>query len=633
MSTELARPIGRDDDVSVKVRISLSSAGGALRLVAMLVTSATVAWVAGLTGCDTRGGERASQATSVVSGVVMNALEDRPVAGVRVQAHDMGATLSDADGRFRLVLPAGSHTLYLSSDDMLSGTHERVNVRAGKEVAVIADVFPRAPSDDAVNAYFARRGPRGHEHPAYRDADEAPPVGPTDGRPPLGDTGDDGVGGAVAPLVQVPAVIRVWRSSQSGALAPSSGNGWADNSCNPAVTVETIPLEEYVGGVVTHEWIPSWHAEALRAGAIATRTFAVRWAERGGRWDCADVDDGTVTQVYRDTHTVAGDAAVQATLGLVVTRDGAIISTEFSAENTDPTAFGVDDPTCTGTTLFGHGRGMCQWGTQRWANGICANPPCDFGAFGSTPKDHVWMVEHYYPGASVEAAYVEPVTPCAIIPAGGGLVDEEGPCFQKFGNPTYWREETVGESGHLFWTNAFQSDGPGNWAQWRLHFEEGGEYELEVYVDDAFGVYQAAQYVVEHADGEDDVFVDQGASAGWVSLGVFSFDMQGRVRLLDNVSGPVPSNQHIVADALRLRRILPPPLDGGALVDLGGTDASAVPDGGSSGVDGGPGRRPSSGCGCRVARDGSGGAPLAAALALLALTRRVRRRRGSAPVA
>ncbi|MBK6576308.1 MAG: carboxypeptidase regulatory-like domain-containing protein [Sandaracinaceae bacterium] len=510
-----------------------------------------------LPGCQSA--SEGTPAPGQVSGQLVDVIHDRPAAGVHVRAHDMGETITDADGRFQLTLPSGTHTLYLSGEGVLSGQVERVEVRASKPLTLRAEVFPRDPSDEAINAYFERRGPRGREHPAYRSPDDPDPTVDHDHMD--GDV-DDHVGGAVQALVEVPAVIRVWRSSQSGALAPTLNNGWADNSCNSAVTVETLPLEEYVRGVVPREWLSSWHDESLRAGAIAARTFAVRWALRGGRWDCADVDDGTVTQVYSSLRTDRANAAVAATEGLVVTRDGAVISTEFSAENSDPTATGVSDPTCTGTTLFGHGRGMCQWGTQRWATGVCANPPCDFGAFGAEPKDHLWMVEHYFPNSDVEEAYSEPVTPCALIPAAGGIVDEEGPCFQAFGNPTYWREETAGHDGHLFWTNAFTADAPANWASWRLHFTEAGDYEVEVYVDATFGVYPVTRYIVEHAGGEDEVVVDQGVADGWVSLGVFAFDDEGRVRVLDNVDGAVAANQHIVADAVQLTRIAVPPTDG-----------------------------------------------------------------------
>ena len=67
--------------------------------------------------------------------------------------------------------------------------------------------------------------------------------------------------------------------------------------------------------------------------------------------------------------------------------------------------------------------------------------------------------------------------------------------------------------------------------------------------------------------------VDQGVADGWVSLGVFAFDDEGRVRVLDNVDGAVAANQHIVADAVQLTRIAVPPTDGGVTLDMGdGTD-------------------------------------------------------------
>ena len=40
-----------------------------------------------------------------------------------------------------------------------------------------------------------------------------------------------------------------------------------------------IPFDEYIAGVLPHEWIPSWHDESLRAGSLAIRTYA--WLELG----------------------------------------------------------------------------------------------------------------------------------------------------------------------------------------------------------------------------------------------------------------------------------------------------------------------------------------------------------------
>jgi MYXO-CTERM domain-containing protein len=399
-------------------------------------------------------------------------------------------------------------------------------------------------------------------------------------------------------------MIRVWRSSRAGALAPSASNGWADNSCDPAVEVLTLPLEDYVKGVIPREWIPTWHPEALRAGAIVARTFGAKWALRGGRWDCADVDDGTVTQVYRDDRAATTDEAVDATAGQVVMRGDVVISTEYSAENTDPTATGVDDPTCTGTTRFGHGRGMCQWGTQRWAKGICANPPCDFGAFGPEPKLHEWMVEHYYPGAIVVTGSSEPVPPCKLIPPEGDILDDAGPCFNAFGDPMYWRTETVGWDGGLRWTNAFEAAAPGNWARWQMFFEASGEYAVDVYVDPAFGAHKTTRYSVTHAGGDAEVIVDQGAADGWTRLGVWSFDAQGEVSVYDNESAPVVADQHIVVDAIR---ITPMGTLGDAGLDAGvDRDASVGLDAGSD-LDAAVESDASLDAGLRIGGDVSGG--------------------------
>ena len=56
--------------------------------------------------------------------------------------------------------------------------------------------------------------------------------------------------------------------------------------------VDVIPLEEYVKGVVPHDWIPLTD-ESLRAGSIAARSYAWGWILSGGKYDCADLDDTT----------------------------------------------------------------------------------------------------------------------------------------------------------------------------------------------------------------------------------------------------------------------------------------------------------------------------------------------------
>lgn len=76
----------------------------------------------------------------------------------------------------------------------------------------------------------------------------------------------------------------------------------------------------------------SFHPEALRAQAVAARTYALanrgRFASRG-----FDLDDSTLSQVYRGvlSEHPNGTAAVQSTRGLVVVRDGELVPTFYSS--------------------------------------------------------------------------------------------------------------------------------------------------------------------------------------------------------------------------------------------------------------------------------------------------------------
>ena len=76
-------------------------------------------------------------------------------------------------------------------------------------------------------------------------------------------TADLGALGATsAPALEPPLTIRVWRRGLDGSTASCSGR------------VDVIPFEQYVRGVLPHEWIRSWNPESLKAGAVAIRTYA-----------------------------------------------------------------------------------------------------------------------------------------------------------------------------------------------------------------------------------------------------------------------------------------------------------------------------------------------------------------------
>ena len=106
-----------------------------------------------------------------------------------------------------------------------------------------------------------------------------------------------------------------------GALVVSaSGSG--------LIAVNALDIEDYVRGVVSGESPSGWPVEALKAQAVAARTYALTTHAGGGAFDqYAD----TRSQVYRGVaaETASTDAAVTATAGQVVTFGGQPVTTYF----------------------------------------------------------------------------------------------------------------------------------------------------------------------------------------------------------------------------------------------------------------------------------------------------------------
>ena len=97
-----------------------------------------------------------------------------------------------------------------------------------------------------------------------------------------------------------------------GRAAAASCSGWT-SSVNPPPSVrvfrhatgavETVAFKAYTKTVLSREWIGSWAAASLRAGALAVKHYAwyqvLHW--RGGTnadGQCFDLRDDTVDQVY-----------------------------------------------------------------------------------------------------------------------------------------------------------------------------------------------------------------------------------------------------------------------------------------------------------------------------------------------
>ena len=140
------------------------------------------------------------------------------------------------------------------------------------------------------------------------------------------------------------------------------------------MAVNALDLESYIRGVVPAEVPASWPAEALKAQALAARTYALATRKPVTGFDqYAD----TRSQVYRgmSAESEASDAAIAATVGEVVTYAGKPVVTYFFStsggrtediENSfigspaEPWLRSVDDP-------YDDVSPKHRWGPYRWS--------------------------------------------------------------------------------------------------------------------------------------------------------------------------------------------------------------------------------------------------------------------------
>ena len=322
-----------------------------------------------------------------------------------------------------------------------------------------------------------------------------------------------------------PASIRVWRRGVDGSSASCSGR------------VDVIPFEKYVKGVLPHEWIRSWHTESLRAGAIAIRTYAANWVRAGGKYSCADLDDTTASQVYKDQFFAVTNAAVDATANTFVMKNGLPVFAEYSAENGHPTAQGISDSVCAGKTRFGHGRGTCQWGSQRWAS--------------QQGRSHRWILEHYYPGAAVTKVGGGGAPPAAIIVDSDNAQNNQANA--KVAYTGTWNTSTSSPGYHgtsYRWGATEQASAP---ATFSFYLAAAGTRTIDAWWVAGTNRSSAATFIVYDANGAEvgrATKNQQNGGSQWNTLGTFSFKAGWNRVVLSRWQAP---GSVVIADAIRVR--------------------------------------------------------------------------------
>jgi stage II sporulation protein D len=108
------------------------------------------------------------------------------------------------------------------------------------------------------------------------------------------------------------------------------------------VTVNVLPMEQYLRGVVPSEMPGGWGQQALRAQAVAARSYAA-WRRVVNPLDVAyDIGDTDGSQVYggASAEVASADRAVRKTAGQVLTFRRKPIFAEYSASNGGHTVAG-----------------------------------------------------------------------------------------------------------------------------------------------------------------------------------------------------------------------------------------------------------------------------------------------------
>lgn len=309
----------------------------------------------------------AGQVTDIVTG--------EPIVKARIQVGEVD-TYTDAAGRYRLPATAGVHDVRAVATGYIGMTETRQSLAAGQTARVDFQMWPESLTPAQEEALLTKMA-----WPMQEAPDPAELIAAAERAK------------GTAAIQEVPRTIRV--------LMPDG-------------TVVEMDFEEYLKGVVPQEMPPAWPMEALKAQAVAARSYAAttfKHAHEG-----ADVCTTTHCQVWKSTHYDTTDQAVDETHGVSAKYNGSIITAFFHA-HCDGHTRNVEDvwtaylPYCRSVACpcgfaekLGHGVGMCQHGAR---------------VLAEQGKSYQEILQHYYTGIQVIASAPPQLEAGQVSPASG----------------------------------------------------------------------------------------------------------------------------------------------------------------------------------------------------------------------
>ena len=314
---------------------------------------------------------RATVNQAIISGYVRDAETNKPLPGVQASAGGK-TVITDSKGFFSIPLSAAATIAE-------GAVPEKATIRFTKagyaphsiqNFYLIPDTYTMkvamSPSNNA-RAQQVTEETETRKHGLFDRKETA-------GQPPYNETAEPQARTESIMAVAVPTSIRVGTSC----------------NCTNCSRVQVMSLEKYVQTGLNDEWISSWGAASLRAGAVAYRTYGAYYVKHPVKSNF-DIAATTCNQVWDSDGSSSCTSAANATAKVVLIKNGAIYRAEYSAENnnagcgngysgTRSTWPCIKDERCAGRATSGHGRGMCQWGSSFWAR----------------DKTYTWILNHYY---------------------------------------------------------------------------------------------------------------------------------------------------------------------------------------------------------------------------------------------
>ncbi len=342
---------------------------------------------------------RSDSSHAGVAGRVFHIVTGEPVPGAVISVSD-SLSYSDEQGWYALPLPAGRYTVEARAAGYLSMSETLV--RVSENLTEVNFAMLPAKADDEMQAMVESR---------LQLYEQTIPV-EVEIAAQSGEMLSSGV-------TEVPATIRLLVREDPAIID------------SPPVEVITLDFEEYLKGVVPYEMSPTWPEEALKAQAVAARSYAAANLNKHAS-ENADVCSSVHCQVWRPTHYATTDAAVEATRGVAATYTGSIIYAFFHGHCDGHTRNSEDvwsaalpycrsvPCSCGSTSLYGHGVGMCQVGARAMANA------------GATYSD---IIRHYYTGVSLLGEPSSEISEAAVQPSSGSVSTEFAFSARLVGSP------------------------------------------------------------------------------------------------------------------------------------------------------------------------------------------------------